>query len=154
MASVGVSRPRALGLPEPDRIVAGLVLASCLVVPLLFVTAIEDSFALPKAVALQVVLAMALAVTALRFAGGLKVTPALSPLDGLVLAFVILNVLAAVFSVGGGRSLLGERLQYQGLITTLVYVGFFYLALVSLRDESRLRLLFVAVAAGGSGGGG
>ena len=141
---------RGVVLPESDRLLAAVMLASCLVVPLLFVTALEDTFALPKVTALRLILIVALALLTVGFLRGRRGL-AVSTLDVLVLTFVALNVLAYAFSIDRRQSLMGERLQYQGLLTILTYVGFFYLAVRSLGEERRVRLLFASVAAGGTG---
>ena len=68
--------------------------------------------------------------------------------DAAVVAFVALNVAAWAFSTDRAQSLYGERLQYQGLLTLLLYVSFFYVARLAITNGRRLRLLFCAVAIG------
>lgn len=134
-----------------DRALAAIILASCLVVPLLFTIALQDTFALPKVTALQIIVVVSLLLLAVRLAaGGIRRTFLVGPLDIAVLAFVLLNIAAFAFSIDPRQSLNGEYLQYQGLLTILLYVGFFYLARTTLRDERRLRLLFASIAAGGA----
>jgi len=137
--------------PGSDRALAALILASCLVVPLVFTIALQDTFALPKVTALRIIVVVGLVLLAVRFvAGGVRMTAFVGPLDIAVLAFVLLNVAAFAFSVDPRQSLGGEKLQYQGLLSVLLYVGFFYLARISLRGERRLTLLFVSIAASGT----
>src|SRR5262249_10463236 len=52
------------------------------------------------------------------------------------------------FSTDRHQSLFGEQLQHQGVLTTLLYVAFFYLARVLISDRQQLHRLFVAVAIG------
>ena len=101
------------------------------VVPWIFTTRLEDAFYLPKLVALWLVL-LALcwlaALSVLSPGGGgfrLQVVPLV---DVGVGAFVVLNLVAFWLSTDRHQSLVGERLQHQGLLTLLLYVGFFYLA--------------------------
>ena len=68
--------------------------------------------------------------------------------DVPVLAFVLLNLVALAFSTDRHQSLFGERLQHQGVLTTLLYVAFFYLARVLISDRQQMLRLFVAVAIG------
>ena len=141
------------GLTESgsDRALAAIILASCLVVPLLFTIALQDTFALPKVTALRIIVVVGLLLLGVRLAvGGVRKTAFVGPLDIAVLAFVLLNIAAFAFSIDPRQSLNGEYLQYQGLLTILVYVGFFYLARTSLRDERRVALLFASIAAGGT----
>jgi O-antigen ligase len=105
----------------------------------------------PKLAALWGALAFSLAVVA----GGVLVSGSLPrgaracwPVDAAVASFVVLNLAAWAFSTDRGQSLYGERLQYQGLLTLLLYVGFFYVARLSLTDVRRTRSLLVAVAIG------
>ena len=134
-----------------DRALAALILASCLVVPLLFTIALQDSFALPKVTALQIIVVVGLVLLAVRLAvSGVRQTAFLGALDIAVLAFVLLNIAAFAFSIDPRQSLNGEYLQYQGLLSVLLYVGFFYIARTSLRDEHRVTLLFASIAVAGT----
>jgi O-antigen ligase len=63
-------------------------------------------------------------------------------------AFVVLILVALAVSTDRRQSLFGEVLQHQGVLTTLLYVGFFYLARSQIRDLMRMRLLLAAVATG------
>ncbi len=142
---------KSLALSGSDRAVAAIILASCLMVPLLFTIALQDTFALPKVTALRIIVVVSLLLLAVRLAvGGIRKTFLIGPLDIAVLVFVLLNVAAFAFSIDPRQSLNGEYLQYQGLLTILLYVGFFYLARTSLTDERRVTLLFASIAAGGT----
>ena len=70
------------------------------------------------------------------------------PVDVAVAFFVVLNVAAWSFSTDRRQSLYGERLQSQGLLTVLLYVGFFYVARLSLTGGRRLRQLAFAITIG------
>jgi len=129
----------------------GVLLASCVVVPCVFTTRIDAVFVVPKLGALWTMLALGIAIVA---AGVLRSGRLPRPardfwfVDVAVASFVALSVAAWVFSLDRGQSLYGERLQYQGLLTLLLYVGFFYLARISITDCRGMRLLFFAVAIG------
>jgi O-antigen ligase len=116
-----------------------------------FTTRLEAVFVVPKLAALWSVLALSLAVIAggVLLSGRLlhRARPLLAA-DGAVAAFVVLNLVAWAYSTDRRQSLYGERLQYQGLLTLLLYVGFFYVARLSLTDLRRTRSLLVAVAVG------
>jgi putative inorganic carbon (hco3(-)) transporter len=130
---------------------AGVVLASCVVVPCIFWTRIEAVFVVPKLAALWAALAIGLVLVAVgvvatgRLPRGARWVPLV---DVPVAAFVALGIAAWAFSTDREQSLYGERLQHQGLLTLLLYVGFFYLVRLSITDQDRLRLLSWAVAAG------
>lgn len=137
------------GRSHSEQAQAALVLASCLVVPLLFSLAQRDMFALTKLTALQVIAILGILLLVERWAfGGQRQGISLAPLDIILLALVLLNVVACVFSIDPIQSLTGEDLQYQGLLSVLLYVAFFYLAYTSLTDESRIVLLFGSMAIG------
>ena len=151
MARAATGTWKSLTRSGSDRALAAIVLASCLMVPLLFTIALQDSFALPKVTALRVIVVVSLLLLAVRLAvGGIRKTLLIGPLDIAVLVFVLLNVAAFAFSIDPRQSLSGEYLQYQGLLSILLYVGFFYVARTSLTDERRVTLLFASIAAGGT----
>jgi len=151
MARVATGTWKGLTRSGSDRALAALILASCLVVPLLFTIALQDTFALPKVTALRIIVVAGLVLLAVRLAvSGVRQTAFLGALDIAVLAFVLLNIAAFAFSVDPNQSLSGEYLQYQGLLSILLYVGFFYFARTSLRGERRVMLLFASIAAGGA----
>ncbi len=151
MARATAGTWKSLTLSGSDRALAAIILASCFVVPLVFTIALQDTFALPKVTALRIIVVVGLVLLAVRLAvGGVRQTAFLGPLDIAVLAFVLLNIAAFAFSVDPNQSLSGEYLQYQGLLSILLYVGFFYFARTSLRGERRVMLLFASIAAGGT----
>jgi O-antigen ligase len=130
---------------------AGVVLATCVVVPCVFWTRIDAVFVVPKLAVLWAALAIGLVLVGVgvvakgRLPGEARWVPLV---DVPVAVFVALSVAAWAFSTDREQSLFGERLQHQGLLTLLLYVGFFCLARVSITDERRLRLLSWAVAVG------
>jgi O-antigen ligase len=133
------------------RALAGVLLASCIVVPCVFTTRLDAVFVVPKLAVLWATLALCfalIAVGALRSEGFPRGTRELWFVDAAVAAFVALNIAAWVFSSDREQSLYGERLQYQGILTLLLYVGFFYVARLAIADGLRMRLLFYAVAIG------
>lgn len=69
--------------------------------------------------------------------------------DTLVIAYMTLLILSFLFSVDWEQSLWGERFQRQGLLTGLLYVGFYFLARFSISDMTRL-LLWLRLSAIGA----
>ena len=141
--------------PRSNAAEAALLMAAALIIPTLFTIALADVFVLPKITALRVTLVAALILTAWgasqrRGATAFAASGASQAIDLALLVFGGLTVLATVFSIDPAHSLLGENEQYQGLLTTLMYVAFFYLARSSIADHRRLSLLAVAVTAGAS----
>ena len=132
---------------------AELLLVSCVVVPCVFTRRLDAVFAAPKLVVLWAVLALSL----LLVAGGVLFSSqrpsgarAIASVDIAVAAFLVLNVAAWISSSDRDQSLYGERLEYQGLLTILLYIGLFYVARLAFSTEHRLRQLFWAVAIGAS----
>jgi O-antigen ligase len=111
-----------------------------------FTTALSDAFALPKTatmLVLTVLLLPGLLLLGLRrgalSVGGWSVAT-------IVLAvYLILTAAATVHSADSIQSLIGERLQYQGLLATLAYVVAFVAARAVLVTEHRIRALALAV---------
>src|SRR3989304_4280197 len=88
------SRSISLG---SNRALAAIILASALVVPLLFTIAVRDTFGLPKIRALQVIAVVGLILFTVRLAvGGITWRSLLGPVNVVVLAFVLLNIAAFV----------------------------------------------------------
>ena len=68
--------------------------------------------------------------------------------DLAVAAFVVLTLVAFAFTTERHQSLFGERFQHQGVLTLLMYVGFFALARTLVRDVRRLRQVLAGVVVG------
>jgi O-antigen ligase len=136
------------GLSAPDRYLGAIILTSGVMLPLAFLPVIEDAFALPKATFLRVAFGMSLVCLALALmAVRRKVLP--SSLSALLICYLCLNVLAFLASTDPGRSLLGEYLQYQGVITVLAYLVFFYAGARVFQLPRMFKLLLWVVVAGG-----
>ena len=128
-----------------------VVLACCLVVPCVFTTRLDAVFVVPKLAVLWAALAIGLVLVALGvlFTGTLPHGAGRIPLvDVPVAAFLVLNVAAWALSTDRWQSFYGERLQYQGLLTLLLYAGYFYLARLTIVDDAAFRLLTWAIALG------
>lgn len=151
------ARKRARRRPAPDRrsgaaaaisrILVGLATAVVLILPMTFSILIgDDVFALPKTIGL---LAFGVAITAtliaLVAAGARPRRPGVLALAAMV--FVALTALATVTSTDPVHSVVGEHLQYQGLLTTLTYVLLFTAAAVSITTVGRVRVFVVAALA-------
>jgi O-antigen ligase len=130
---------------------AGVVLATCVAVPCVFWTRIDAVFVVPKLAVLWAALAIGLVLVAV----GVVATGRLphearwvSHVDVPAGVFLGLGIAAWAFSTDREQSLYGERLQHQGVLTLLLYLGFFCLARLSITDRRRLRLLSWAIAGG------
>jgi O-antigen ligase len=139
----------------------GLLVVLCIVAPIvpLFVnpfdgydpviTALDEGVVLPR-----------LAATAV-FTGAALIWGAVLVLRGRTLSFdwprtlqvalalfVAVNVLALVFAEDWRASLIGERLRYQGLGATLLYVLLFGVAAFSIRTARELRTVVIGLFIG------
>jgi O-antigen ligase len=131
------------------RAIASLLAVACLVLPVVFTIASSDVFAWPKTAALW----MLAGATAILVAVAVTVDRRLRRLDSLtvaVLAFAGLTALATVLSIDPGHSLVGERLQFQGLFTTLAYVVFFLAARISVISVRRAQVVATGLLASGT----
>lgn len=126
-----------------------VLVISTLAVPLTFSVAQPDVFALPKtlvAVALAAVVATFLTVRWLAI--GRPTHLPRSALAAALVFYLVWNVIATALAIDRNQALIGERLQFQGLIATLTYAVFFLTALTTVRTPQRRRLLMLTIAAG------
>ena len=142
----------AADLPKRGSTALLVVIAvACVAVPAAFTTRIQAVFVVPKLGVLWGLLAVCICILAVHT----LLTP--QPLalrrdwvvDAAVVSFVGLTTLAWIASSDGEQSLYGERLQHQGLLTTLLYVAWFYVARIATSRLVDLRALLAAAAVGG-----
>lgn len=127
-------------------LLTGLLAAAAILVPLVFSITLEETFAVPKLIALGAVLVVGAALIAATARQGVSFTWRLA--DAVALVYVLAVVVSFVTSVDRSQSLWGERLQRQGLAATLIYVCFYFLARVAITDRTRLLVVFRGVAIG------
>ena len=136
-----------------SRALAIVLVAASTIVPLLYRTGWSDVFAALKLGALWAVFGtcLLLLVVLVLCRGAQALT-----MDGPMLANVALiawigcNLVAFACSIDRHQSLFGERYWYQGLLTVLLYAGFFLVARVAFNTPDRLWWLAAGVAAGGT----
>ena len=129
-----------------------VIAVACVAVPAVFTTRIQAVFVVPKLGVLWGLLAICMCLAAFQ-AFFAPQPPRLRPVwavDAAVVSFLGLTTLAWIFSSDGEQSLYGERLQHQGLLATLLYVAWFYVARIAISDVGDLRRLLAFVAAGGA----
>jgi O-antigen ligase len=130
---------------ESTRILAGLVSAASLILPLTFSVVINDNvFALPKTVGLWAFAAIiGIALIVLVLAGARPPRPGVLELSAA--AFVGLMAIATLTSVDRGVSIVGEHTHYQGLASTVAYVLLFVAAVVAITTVPRGQVLALAI---------
>lgn len=145
------TRPNRLGTWGAADVLFWALAAGCVLVPCAFTTRLQAAFVVPKLAVLWASLALSLAVIAygaLRSETFPWVARPVRAVDAAVMSFVSLTVLAWAASTDREQSLYGERLQHQGVLTVLLYVGFFYVARLAVTDDARLRRLLGAITLG------
>jgi putative inorganic carbon (HCO3(-)) transporter len=141
--------PRTSGsgamLPTAYRLLAGLVAAAALILPLTFSILINDDvFAFPKTVGLTIfALAIGIGLIGLLVLGARPARPRV--LEVAITGYVVLAAIATVTAVDPAHSILGERTQYQGLVSVVAYAVLLTGALVSVSTEARARVLSIAI---------
>lgn len=123
---------------------------SCAVVPCVFTTYWQDTFYLPKLLVLWVllgVLVWILGVMALRRRLRFSFV---WWIDLPIAFFIAWNVLASLLSVDVHESLFGAPLQDQGLLSLVLYAGFFYIARLLVIETAQLVLVFGGILVGAS----
>ena len=129
-----------------------VIAVACIAVPAVFTTRVQAVFVVPKLGLLWGLLAVCIGIAAFQtlvLARPLGLRP-VWVVDAAVVSFMGLTTLAWIFSSDQEQSLFGERLQHQGLLTTLLYVAWFYVARRAISDVADLRWLLAFVAAGGA----
>jgi O-antigen ligase len=152
----------AVAIALPDRWLArswtlGFLLAAAVAVPLVFDPVLGDAFALPKLIVLYILITSATAGPLVDVAArGAAALRSWKPqwLDGIAVSLALLALLSTAFSSNPAHSVLGEPLQYQGLLTWLLYLAGFALArfLAGGSDDharSLLRWVFAALTIAG-----
>jgi putative inorganic carbon (hco3(-)) transporter len=137
---------------SPAPTLFGLIALAVCIVPCLFSTRVGEVFAVPKLVALWVVLAISLWIIGLRVLRETGPAPKLvwvRPVDVAVVAFVALNALAFAFSTDHEQSFFGERFQHQGVATLVLYLSYFVLARWLVTSADVLVVLVSAISVGG-----
>jgi O-antigen ligase len=134
----------------PAELLIAILLTTSVLLPLTFLPVIEDSFALPKLIFLSAASAVAIGCLAVELLSRQR-TGLLPALVGLPLgAYLALNVIAFAFSSDHGRSLFGERLQYQGFATLLLYACALFGGALVFRSWSMIRLLLWTITLAGA----
>ena len=125
----------------------------CVLVPCVFTTRLHAVFALPKLTVLWVLLALDLGIVVIGMLRSNTIPSTARPLrrvDAAVLVFLGISLLAYAHSTDREQSLYGEQLQYQGLLTLLLYIGFFFVARLAASKRWTLRGLLWAITIGAS----
>ena len=117
-----------------------LLLVACIVVPCAFDPELDAVFVVPKLALLWGLLAVSFAIGTVVVLRRGSARLSISTIDVAVASFVLLNVVAWLLSLDRQQSLYGERLQYQGLLTLFLYVGYFYVAGVGIRGDGASEL--------------
>jgi O-antigen ligase len=113
---------------------------------------VSAAFSIPKLVSLWVVLMCSGAIVlAERASRRLDLVGDVGTPERALGVFLLLNVVAFALSIDHRQSLIGERLQYQGFLTTLLYAGYFWLGRIAFDEERRFHLLLWALAIGAMG---
>lgn len=127
-----------------------MLLGGVAIVPSIFVFVWDDVFSTPKLLALWVLLGVCVIGIALDGSASLRTFRFVRIVDTPVLVLVGIQTVAFGSSVDIAQSAFGERLQHQGYLTFLLYVGYFFVARMSMTTTARVRLLFTAVTGGAS----
>jgi O-antigen ligase len=118
--------------------------------PLVFIPTFGDAFSLPKLALLFLLVPFAAAGPIGTVAMGGAAAPGRRPWpDVAALAFAALAVVAWAVSGEPEHNLLGEPLQYQGLLPLLLYVTTYFLTRFAMRDPVALRRLFGGITIAG-----
>ena len=137
--------------PNPDVAIASSLVAVATVLPLLFWIGTDETFALPKLIAIAVATLLGVAAAGWLLLGSdAGSLPRMRAPDWLVVAFLIWLSVSFWLSIDQRQSFLGEPLQRQGFLAMAGYVAAYFLARIAITDQVRLRLLLRGAAIAGT----
>lgn len=129
-----------------EKINQYLVILLVAALPLLFLSSAHDSFLSLKIFVLRVISASLLIVLLLRFFQGRVLNPLKNPLIIIATVFIVVEILATVFSIDPLTSVIGLRKRYFGLSTYMaLYAVFIAIAAGSWSRQSISMLIKVIV---------
>jgi O-antigen ligase len=140
---------RTTSTPRSTATPAASLVAGALIVPLVFWIGVDESFVVPKLIAVVGVTVVAIAQLA-RAADDIEWSP-WRRVDLAVLAWIGLVTLSLLTSVDRAQSWWGEIYQRQGYATALLYAAGYALARLTLTDTDRIRLVMRSIAVAATG---
>ena len=121
-------------------VVVGVVVAVA-VVPSAFWVGVEETFALPKLIALGAVTALCTIALLVTFGRAPSLRRQVHVMDALTATYLLFVAISFSLSVDRDLSLWGERFQRQGFASTLFFVAFYGIARIAITDSHRLEML-------------
>jgi O-antigen ligase len=122
------------------------ILAAAALAPLIFSFSTVDNFSLPKIVFFRALVLFLVLAWIVKSIEEKKITFARPPLAAVVLIFLTVNVLAAVFGINPKVSFWGAYSKFQGLFTLLHLAVFFLILLSFIKNKKQLeRLVLVLI---------
>lgn len=121
------------------------ILVVAALVPLIFSFSTIDNFSLPKIVFFRALVLLMLLAWIVKSIEEKKITFAHSPLVAIVLIFLTVNVLAAVFGMNPKFSFWGAYSKFQGLFTLLHLIVFFLILLSFIKNKKQLKRLVLVL---------
>lgn len=140
-------RPESSAVRKNIRLIAALLTSATIVVPLVFSISTDETFVAPKLIILWLVLGVGVVLATMARLRA-RVLGSWSLPDTLAVIYALLLILSFSFSVDWRQSLWGERFQRQGVLTSLLYLGFYFLARIAMSERKKLWLLVRGVAFG------
>ncbi|MEK7813121.1 MAG: hypothetical protein AAB296_05110, partial [Candidatus Desantisbacteria bacterium] len=136
-----------------DRIIMGGIFVIAFLVPLYIDGNISECFALAKVLLMYALTAILLIVWLIKMVIINDFRSIRTPLDFPILAFLIVNILATVFSIAPIISLLGLYNRNDGLLSLICYIIQYYMVVNFFKTKSSVVwLLSIIVCVGGISG--
>src|SRR4030067_3404194 len=131
-----------------DTFIAGLLIATVVVIPLFFDIRLYSVFDLSKVMTLYLLTIAILVVwsIALVFKHGFKFSH--TAIDIPLLAYIFIFIISSIISINPIMSLFGTYKRFEGLTATLCYILIFYATVNFITTRKRLYLLVIAIVAG------
>src|SRR3989339_2236818 len=131
-----------------DTFIAGLLIATVVVIPLFFDIRLYSVFDLSKVMALYLLTIAILVVwsIALVFKHGFKFSH--TAIDIPILAYIFIFIISSIISINPIMSLFGTYKRFESLTATLCYILIFYATVNFVTTQKRLYLLIIAIVAG------
>ena len=131
-----------------DTFIAGLLIATVVVIPLFFDIRLYSVFDLSKVMTLYLLTIAILVVwsIALVFKHGFKFSH--TAIDIPILAYIVIFIISSIISINPVMSLFGTYKRFEGLAATLCYIFLFYTTINFVTTQKRIYSLIIAIVAG------
>lgn len=131
-----------------DKVITGLLIATVIIVPLLFDIRLYSVFDLSKVTALYLLAVAILVAWTILLACKHDFKFSHTALDIPILAYICVFIISSIISINPIMSLFGTYKRFEGLTATLCYIFIFYATVNFVTTKKRLYFLIISILGG------